>query len=431
MDEFHTVSVYSDNQHTDYRMKLFNALRSGDITLTPCNLSNLIEISKVIPKTSSSNSSIVFGKLKYVKKYQLQDYNDDILIKFSFVSNKLQFDNSLQVEIKIYEKVTELVKNRACPHFITYLGAFQCTNFFNKFADMYPLLPGWTSYGDVWVNTQNETSYIKPIKAPEFYDDLLSQMNGIAKSDSYSVYNLNEANVLILEQGKGNVLYDALGYNDLKGTELAGIIFQVLFTLSVMNKHGIQHNDLHIGNIFIQDIDTSVKFRYTILQDSNQDSDSETVTYEIKSRFMVKLFDFDRGNILGEIVNTKLGDGKHKSPCHVAGVCNLKNPKFDAFTFLYGIHKYLEYHNRNTLKPFITKFLERNISKDLLYKEYKLPGRLCNLIAPKVCKGPFVPPSYDKPLGMNTPKEMLNDILFKSLFKTTSPKDSVTEEFFL
>lgn len=451
------VSTRITRQNPDYRLKMFEALRRGDITITPCDLKNLLQIETVPKKSSASSSVIVIGNVKYaingladsvrsprMKKSTRKSFDDEVLMKLSFNSKDYDIDNSLLVEMKIYEIATSLVKRYATPHLMTYIGAFQCPNFIEEFSRQFPLQDDWvekyTAGETYYENTKDgRKTNIKPIKDEVdprnwkivraglntyyknlttnkvqtekpigFYEEIVNQIISIEEKDNrnFKIYDFNRANVLLLEKGRGMSLSRALSNIDFTEDELIIIIFQVLYTLCVLYKNDVQHNDLHLGNIFIQTIDPAIFTYQYVFPDGTE------TEYSMRSKYLPKLFDFDQ-SFTSQYLNTKLDNVLF---CEEAGICNKKNPKFDTYLFLIQLGIALSDFDD------IGDFIERHIGRELLELgangEWPFAGRLCKLVRqsgrPNKCDGPWTPPPMgSSPLGMSTPEEMLRDPIFR------------------
>ena len=89
------------------------------------------------------------------------------------------------------------------------------------------------------------------------------------------------------------------------------LLVQLIHALKNMARIGVQHNDLHLDNVFVQTMK-----RYTII---------EYDEFRLKTNLCVKIFDWDRG--LGpDLINTTLSSG---DTCSRSGQCNAKNDRFD------------------------------------------------------------------------------------------------------
>lgn len=312
---------------------------------------------KIHSKESASDTIILLGKIKYNLPRPIFDNN--IVVKLSFESKRK--DNSLEVELEAYKLVNQILSNKYSPNLLGMIAAYKCDNFFNQ------VLRGKSIQ-----------------KSKEFYTKLLEQMVYIEGPQIN--YNLNRANILILERANGASLKHAFENYNLLESDIKAIYFQLLYTLSVMSTVGLQHNDLHINNIFIDTTSTNTPKQVAYIVGDN--------IYIINTRYVVKIYDFDQASIFNtntipptnKIINTKLDI--YKEFCQTAGICNTYNPKFDIFLLLSQTYIYFK---NNIYQQQIVSFIERHIRKVLLTAQWGFPGRLCNLTAPTKCDGPFTP----------------------------------------
>lgn len=99
----------------------------------------------------------------------------------------------------------------------------------------------------------------------------------------------------IMELLDGDV-YDNLGQKrDMWAENLDYITIQILFAMSVMQRiHGIQHNDLHFGNVMFKKLDDGTRFNGTVLNDADYFSytiDGQKV-YLPNKGYIIKIIDF-------------------------------------------------------------------------------------------------------------------------------------------
>lgn len=98
--------------------------------------------------------------------------------------------------------------------------------------------------------------------AQESYDTL---PNGEKFTNDVAIYDCTIMEIL------DKNTYDNLGYKKDKWLEnLDYITIQVLFALSCMQRiHGIQHNDLHFGNVMFKKLDDGTRFNGNVLKDAD------------------------------------------------------------------------------------------------------------------------------------------------------------------
>jgi hypothetical protein len=96
-------------------------------------------------------------------------------------------------------------------------------------------------------------------------------------------YDIDTLHILVLEKGNGKALLHYFKTYVMEWDFFwKPVLFQIMYTLACFWKVGLQHNDLHFGNIMIEEGD------YTLSYEVN------TQTYfTFRTKFMVKIFDFD------------------------------------------------------------------------------------------------------------------------------------------
>ena len=104
---------------------------------------------------------------------------------------------------------------------------------------------------------------------------------------------------------------------------MLAIIFQVLYSLVCFAHVGLQHNDMHLGNIWIEDLGRPVVLYYARRGDKY---------VELKTRWFVKIYDWDRGSSVHPAVPSNLE--LSYAYCRRIGTCEAWNPKYDLFKFL-------------------------------------------------------------------------------------------------
>jgi hypothetical protein len=332
-------------QLTSQRLILGELLKDNYINITPCDMYDLLENIDIKKKESSSDTIIAFGNLKYkFNNKEILDYlnlstGNNVVLKLSFDSIDKNDDNSLDVEIQIYKEIiNKMVIDRETPNLMLYIGHFECRN--------------------LKENYQNKL--IKNGKLEDYERKILLAIDDINDKEEYDI---NKANLLLLERGNGKPLHELM--SKLSTEDLRSILFQLFYTLQLFNLYGLKHNDIHFGNVFIEFIDEPRNNIYFI-------SDNTYFVVPIK-KYLVKIYDFDLGSTI-EIKNTKI----ENYMCKSYGICNLNNPKFDLFIILSHL-----YDARNTVSPSLKKFIESFIydfsNKSLLDEKWGFPHRLCKV----------------------------------------------------
>lgn len=336
-----------------FRIGLFDAIINGYIKLNGCNFGTLIKNPVIIKKkkinekgkeerSSSSDTIVILGKLNFEVEdkrllERIKSYNDDVVLKISFGAGT---DNSLEIERDIYiDVVNRLYFGRYTPNVILTLGAFECSTD-QVIKNMKESFENAVKKGHFMTREIPKTEY------GTYLLDFQREFNDFVKTAGAPYYNDDKINVLLLERGKGQSLKDWSTVSRSLSSWLS-VLFQILYTLLVFEVFGLKHNDLHVGNVFIQENITPQTYIYIV---------SENTYFEVPVKYLVKIYDFDLGSFTGvgsaqgkdlelndlKLRNTKLDIGGLKTQfCYNYGVCNKANPKFDPFTVLDNVYNYI------------------------------------------------------------------------------------------
>lgn len=335
------------------RLAVLEAFESGKIGVNKCDLGKIATFD-FVRKTdiegeaqqSSSDNVIALGRLKDLPLY----FKECISLKIGFEQVKPKIDNSFQVEEEVYRFTNKLVKYDYTPHVVVMYAAYICKNFLKDITTK--------------LDEQDQQSFIQ---------DIIDEMNRI--DDWEKIYNLKNAKILMLERSQGTVLKNWKGKTV---DDQRQVLFQILYTLHVFNQYNLRHNDLHEGNVFVEELPTPVNLCYVVGKSK----------YFMKTKWFVKIYDFDLATIVGVTINTRIEDYY----CKQYGICNEKNTKYDLGIILYDMLP----KNRH-----IHDYVKRHISDKLEYN-----GRLVTKGVGNYC------PSDDL---MSTPTKMLRDRFFNKL----------------
>jgi len=342
--------------------------------MNKCDIGSWLKDANVLKKTSASDSAVILGRFLTPSNILI---SNGIVVKLSFAAKKTSKDNSLETEICIYSKVmNQLVKNHITPNVITYIGSFQCPNFYQQLDN-------------------NKYPFLK---------DVLKQMENIENDNmgKGDTYDFNTAQVLIIERGTGGPLID--NFNNYIIEEWRSILFQTLYTFYIFSIIGLKHNDNHLGNIWIDKVE---KRTATYIVDSNH--------FRIPVTNLVKIFDFDLSYFKGCPKNLKI----YYNFCKKYGMCNDNNTKFDVFIFLCGIYSHFLMQNNTPAKIFVINFIESVIDKKLLNTKWDFHCRMCSFDKKHECRGPYTPSDKE----MIPVFKMLGNDIFLPYLNNKQPVD--------
>ena len=358
-----------------WRRKLGDAIKSGELKIQNCNLPQWLNNFKVLGKCSASDTSVV---LAHTKDPKLQR---GVSLKISYPGG---YDNSLEIERGFYKIYFDFIQEQFfSPNVVTFYASFTCnTNDFRK------IMTKDNNLSDLYKEQQ------------------ILNKNQFESADEEDRKHLE---VLIIERTQGVILKNA----KLTNEDWVNVLFQILYTFEVFNRLGLRHNDAHLGNIFIDSLDSSSpvsKAIYAVDKDS---------IFKVNLQKMVKLFDLDLSgsycdlayihpnyeevlqsiNEEGLCENTKLSDDF----CSAYGLCNDRNIYFDTFLTL-GMITQL----RNC-PTFVREFIFRHIDIELLSVEFEFPFHLGSPLNRSQYFS-FSPTKY-----MSAPAAMLQDEIFEPL----------------
>lgn len=356
-----------------YRQALPAAIRDGSIVINGCDFDALLEQPEVLDfslKESISTSIFARGKLKYTAKagVELERANRDVFLKMSFYARDIRRDNSAQVEREIYARIVSwLLNTQKSPNLISFFVFYTCAN----------------------MNCLWNVSSRALAKAKPFTSKLITAVRTLKRKMSVELgldlrlYDFSKLHILMLELGQGQSL-KSMGIEKAFGSSAVqwfSFLVQMLHTLECFNRIGLRQNDMHLGNVYMEEGFQPHIILYFI---------TETEYYAVPVHKLAKIMDFDMsyysdaGSKIHPIINTRL-EPAGENRCSSYGVCNQPNPKFDAFTLLYFLWK------EEGLPAYVKEFIEDMISVQLLNTAFTSPGFLCKMNQAGQCIGNYVP----------------------------------------
>lgn len=331
--------------------KVYKAMKSGKIYLEdPCDFSpRTYDQQKWLSsdeKASSSDTVIMFGDANFRLDPRLEDWREaevdttspDIALKISAFPSDPDRDNSLVAEQRIYATlVTDALLHARTPHLMAYIGSFNC-------------------------------SYDEAVKLAPRLKVLEPHFHGAAK---------RKLTVTLLERGHGLPLQKMTRH--LNEQSWLSVIFQTLWTVTVIGAMGGRHNDLHLGNVFVETDNPMMTCNYFFTK-------KKYFRIPVPSGLFVKVFDWDFGHA-PHVNNTKI-----KGPmCQEYGTCATVNPKYDTFIFLWNLMNHRSFPNTLTAK-LEECCVDKRLVSDFNRGDPTLNGRLCYRTH-KGCDGEWTPPN--------------------------------------
>jgi len=307
-----------------------------------CKMSQCIESVNGLPSTSASNTDTWIVTFKdgvnydhipikkgFVKiwlsrdavKYKLnkileKNYTDKGKLNHEISEHQLDI-GGLNYEAKVYRDIVKgLIESNICPNFIKFLGLGQNCSF----EDVRKMLV--SSLGDEESKDalfRSAVSLIKREKRPSINEDASNYTTDFAEYDE--IVENTTFTLLVNEAVRNNsqsdkaVPFTYFRTNRFNQVERWSLLFQLMAAIYAMSLSGLTHNDLHTDNAWIEPC---------------QEKDVSYVyggeTFNFKTKYVVKVFDFDRS------YNKRLGENPFldESLCNEASQCNKYIPNLDA-----------------------------------------------------------------------------------------------------
>jgi hypothetical protein len=235
---------FSNNQCFDLEQKLNNLLlQQKNIkvgrTLESASHTHIKSALLNITKNEKEENPLI------VQFQNLNLYYKNCIFKISYENKML---NSLEVENEIYKNLIGEIIEKYSPFFVDFYGSIKCNE--NENIKNYLILES--------SNTQNFFGY------------------------KLSLFFKNEYKRYEPEEKKTIIWY---------------IFLQLIWSLTVMKKLNLKHNDLHFGNIFLEENKEQEENKE--IEEINWYVNYNNKYYTISPLFIVKIYDFDRGSAIG------------------------------------------------------------------------------------------------------------------------------------
>lgn len=316
-----------------------------DIKGSVCDLTALFKSIKILDSTSSSSTIQVLATLSdkakaysAIKTYVENTGTDAVFVKIGFDE---MGDNSADIERAIYKYLKKLLFDHRTPNIMRYVAGFKCDGFldFLKYKKKgAPYLP--------------------------YYSKMMKKVKQLVKREEDMNLDGNKATITLIEMGKGMSFVALLGTGSLTESQFRSIMFQTFYTLREFHLNKVRHNDIHLGNIWVNVYQKPRRMIYFVNDD---------MYAVLETEFVVKLYDFDRAAFtIGPFSNEILD----QNFCGRFGMCENENERFDLLIVL----SYL-YQNWVNTYPFIGKFIVDAV-QNLSYLDAsccRFPGRYCDL----------------------------------------------------
>lgn len=266
-------------------------------------------------------------------------YTDDKIIKLddyeAMKSDLVPKFSGLDYEARVYRDIVKpLIEKNICPNFIKFLGSGQNCSFENVARMVSGTEPGKnanrtkTLYGNTIRILQDEkrksiTQLYDKIELKEF-TEVISHLDTV----KYITYNIlaNE----VIKPGTVQIskfLYD----KNIDAKTQSIVLFQGLAACYAMSCSKMVHNDLHTGNLYVEPLEKTTRMNYIYEGD----------LYTFETKYIVKVFDFDRAYVKRFGENPFLKSAEDWA-CDEYSQCNRYIENLDALKLMSGVYVQLE-----------------------------------------------------------------------------------------
>ncbi len=304
-----------------------------------CLLSIVDSLSLPKIKEGNSDSILLFANSNKHKK-----------VAFKIAPSDNSHDNSMGNERQIYMFVKKHML-KLTPHFVAGIEIGKCNqdtllklDFFSKNSKF---MKQWAQLRGKSIYHSNNKIYKK------------SQYEFINRENSTDFLDVN---YILLPRLKGKSLESILEKNLIPNVKFdIDICIQVAQALCVAEKFKFSHNDLRMGNIFIEVLKTPKTYEYKYPFD-----------FVLTTKYKVHIFDYDFASIESTFENSLLED----EFCDSMGLCNKYVKNSDWRYFLFNFLIFIEEIRPSLLRNFIGQEEAEN---------YIGTGRACVKTSPNRC----------------------------------------------
>lgn len=324
-------------------------------------------------------------------------------------TDKIKFNNavleygpeemSVKYESDVYVQIiNKILKNNINPFFIKAEGVFEGV----KFKELIEFSDKFGIKKDKFIKRMIRNTMFMSLK-DRYGDQLLYSRPAIDKTKKFQRVSLTEINNM-LKVLQDNLYYNIIATKKVNGQtfsrylinnrklnkELWSIIIQVLTALASLEIIKCAHNDLHSGNILLEEFKTP-KYKYFKYDEGE---------FVLKSNLEARVYDWDRcyASQLGNnplLNNSWLGD--------LGSQYNEYTPQRELFKFLFYVIAMLKDQKEKRL------LLEFIIPNKILRDKYKADCGLENFFL--ICKNKAVSRKMYEKYGFSTPTKMLTEVV--------------------
>ena len=215
--------------------------------------------------------------------------------------------------------------------------------------------------------------YVKQFTCPNI-ETFLKQFSPIIAMTLYGMYKGSEVhrgfNILLTKMcsDKCKTLHDLLS-SGINTKDANAILLQCMYTLVYFEEIGLQHNDLHMGNIFVEENPSNISLKF-----NNQ------VTFNFSSKYLVKVYDFDFSSIVPTKFNYNTFYPNGRNDTYMEKTLCISNKSNhgvrDTAQFLLN---YSSYTNTKLLKLLVALCLPKDLRDASIHELLPHPGHPCKL----------------------------------------------------
>ena len=233
---------------------------------------------------------------------------------------------ALNYELNVYKEIIRpLIDCQVSPNFIRYLGSgIGCiASSIGAFPGVNPtkILRNWTYMLGGISNRPSVTERKQGTHFKSYFGwQSIEQINAYFSNCRYNML-LNEA-----IPASAATFWSFLRKRSTTKDEILNVLFQILSACYAMSMCHMNHNDLHLGNIWVEPLPSEQTYTYVY---------GDRV-YSLRTKYVAKLYDFDRAYVERMGGNPLLGattlDGKLLDTddlCQRASQCNVFTPTKD------------------------------------------------------------------------------------------------------
>ena len=302
-----------------------------------CDINQYINKVSGIDSDSSSPTDIWLVKFNKDVKYKNTKIKNGFLkifLEYTSLDSDYDYKNTLKglnYELDVYKDVIRpLIDYNICPNFIKYLASGKKCTYENLLNILKNNLSNF-NIDKIKLLLNRNLNCIYDLCSSRFSID---NDRDIIPQDKIRPSNSFRYNMILNEQiPKGSIKFANFlrNNNDQKMPFFLPIIFQIFTACYAMSLSKMVHNDLHAGNIFIEQLDKEDVFEYFI-------NDNR---YKIKTKYKAFLYDFDRSYV------ERFGDNEILTDtlCNSSSQCNIYIENKDILKILCYISTILKKSN--------------------------------------------------------------------------------------